>query len=129
MTQTIDEAIPRPAVPASTQSHGTVLLCLVLGFVVLFALLRWSVSGVGPFAVQLVDTRASGSSLELTLRITNEGDRAGRANCRVPMADESDVVQPPKTILTQRIDPGETLTQVITVDVPEGVRPSGEISC
>ncbi|HVF21347.1 MAG TPA: hypothetical protein VNA14_14055 [Mycobacteriales bacterium] len=130
MTESIEEALPRPAAPANTQSHGTILLGVVLGFLVLFALLRWSISGVGPFAVQIVDSQSAGQTLTLTLDITNEGDRAGRANCRVPLADADGVVQAPKNVLSRvEIKPGQTYTQVITLDVAEGVAPSGEITC
>lgn len=129
MRDEIEEALPRPAVPASTQSHGTILLGIVAGFVVLALLLRLSISGVGPFTVELVDTKGIGNTLELTLRITNEGDRTGRANCRVPLADAADVVQAPKTVLTQRIAPDETVTQVVTLTVSDGVRPSGKVTC
>ena len=130
MTQSIEEALPRPAVPATTQSHGTILLGVLIGFVLLFGLLRWSISGVGPFAVQIVDSTSTGRTLTLTLEITNEGDRAGRANCRIPLADARDVVQPPKNVLTEvEIKPGQTYTQVVTLTVPEGVQPSGEITC
>ena len=125
----IEEELPRPAVPATTQSHGTILLGIIAGFVVLGLLLRLTISGVGPFHVQLVDSTSTGTELTVTLRITNEGDRAGRANCRVPLANEANVVQPPKTVLTQRIEPGETITEVITLTVPDGVRPSGSITC
>ncbi len=129
MAVDIDQELPRPAGPSTTQSHGTILLAILAGFLVLGILLRLSISGVGPFSVQLVDQRSTDSTLELTIRITNEGDRAGRANCRVPLADEANVVQPPKTVLTKRIDPNETITQVVTLDVPDGVHPSGQISC
>jgi len=125
----IDATRPRPAAPSSTQSHGTVFLGVLVGFVLLAVLLRLSIAGVGPFRVQIVESRSVGTQLEVTLRITNDGDRAGRANCRIPLADEADVVQPPHTLLTQRIDPDETVTQVLTVTVREGVRPSGPVSC
>ena len=130
MSQSIEEALPRPAAPATTQSHGTILLGVLLGFVVLFVLLRLSISGVGPFTVQIVDSQSAGQTLTLTLAVTNEGDRAGRANCRVPLADANNVVQPPENVLTEvEIKPGETYTQVIRLTVPEGVQPSGEITC
>lgn len=74
MSQSLEEALPRLG-PASTQSHGTILLGVILGFVVLAVLLRLSIAGVGPLTVQLVDSRATGDTLGLTLRITNQGTR------------------------------------------------------
>ena len=125
----LDAALPRPAAPAQTQSHGTVLLGVICGFIVLAVLLKLSIRGVGPFEVELVDSQRAGDTLRVTLDITNTGERAGRANCRIPLADSADVVQPPKTIVTARIEPGETTREVVTVAVAEGVRPSGDIKC
>lgn len=125
----VDAALPRPAAPSPTQSHGTVFAAILLGFVVLAVLLRLSIRGIGPFEVRLVESTSAGDTLRLTLEITNTGERTGRANCRIPLRDATDVVQTPKTVVTQQVEPGETITQVVEVPVPNGVRPFGEIRC
>jgi len=125
----IDAALPRPAAPSSSQSHGTLLLGVVIGFVVLAVLLKLSIRGVGPFRVELVDSSGVGDRLSVTLQITNTGSRTGRANCRIPLRDSKDVVQSPKNVTTQRIEPDETITEVIAFTVPDGVEPFGDILC
>ena len=125
----LDAALPRPALPSQTQSHGTLLLGVVIGFVVLAVLLKLSIRGVGPFSVELVESSGIGDRLSVTLEITNTGNRTGRANCRIPLRDTQDVVQSPKNVTTQRIEPDETITETIVFTVPPGVRPFGEIRC
>jgi len=125
----IDAALPRPAAPSQTQSHATLLLGVIIGFVVLAVLLKLSIRGVGPFRVELIDSSGIGDRLSVTLEITNTGSRTGRANCRIPLRDTKDVVQSPKNVTTQRIEPDETITEVIVFTVPTGVRPFGDIRC
>ncbi len=125
----IDAALPRPAASSPSQSHGTLLLGVIIGFVLLAVLLKLSIRGVGPFRVELVDSSGIGDQLSVTLEITNTGNRTGRANCRIPLRDAKDVVQSPKNVSTQRIEPDETITEKITFSVPDGVRPFGEILC
>lgn len=125
----LEAALPRPAAPSPTQSHGTVLMAVLVGFVVLAVLLKLSIRGVGPFEVRLVDSTSAGDTLRITLEITNRGERTGRANCRIPLRDETDVVQTPKTVVTARIEPGETIREVVSVPLGDGVRPGGEASC
>lgn len=126
----VDAALSRPAAPSPTQSHGTMFFAVVCGFVLLAVLLKLSIRGIGPFEVALVETRPAGDTLLVTLDITNTGERAGRANCRIPLRDAAGIAQPAKVALTQRqIPPGETLREVVTLTVADGVRPFGDIKC
>lgn len=125
----LDTELPRPAAPSTTQSHGTLLLGVVIGFVLLAVLFGLSIRGIGPFEVKLVDSSGIGDRLSVTLEITNTGERKGRANCRIPLRDEADVVQSPKNVTTRQIEPGETITEVISFTVADGVQPFGEIRC
>jgi hypothetical protein len=71
--------------PSPIQGHATVLVGIVTALVVL-ALGAWfAFRSVGPFRAEVVRqaVTADGSALEVELRVVNEGDRQGRARCRI----------------------------------------------
>ncbi len=100
--------------PSATQAHGTILLGVIAGFVLLAVLGSFSVSGIGPFGSRLdaASSRADGSA-ELVVTVTNEGSRASAASCRVsrgPIAGSGDLV-----FLTDSIPARETRTFTRTI--------------
>lgn len=71
--------------PSPVQGHATVLVGIVAALVVL-ALGAWFVfRGVGPFRAEVVrqSVSADGTAVEVELRVVNEGEREGRARCRI----------------------------------------------
>jgi hypothetical protein len=71
--------------PSPVQGHATVLVGIIAA-VALLAFGAWFVfRGVGPFRAELVrqTVTADGAAVELELRVVNEGERQGRARCRV----------------------------------------------
>lgn len=93
--------------PSSTQVHGTIVIGVLAGFVVLAILLRFATAGVGPFESSLagVAPRADGG-LDIVVSVANSGTRTSGASCRVfagGAADFRDYV-----FFTEPIPPGET---------------------
>jgi hypothetical protein len=71
--------------PSPIQGHATVLVGIVAA-VALLAFGAWFVfRGVGPFRTEVVSqtVSADGSAVELELRVFNDGERKGRARCRI----------------------------------------------
>jgi hypothetical protein len=71
--------------PSPVQGHATVLVGIVAALVVL-ALGAWFVfRGVGPFRTEVMrqSVSADGTAVEVELRVVNEGEREGRARCRI----------------------------------------------
>jgi hypothetical protein len=71
--------------PSPVQGHATVLVG-VIAAVALLAFGAWFVfRGVGPFRAEVVSqaVSADGSAVEVQLRVFNEGERHGRARCRI----------------------------------------------
>ena len=71
--------------PSPIQGHATVLVGIVTA-VALLAFGAWFVfRGVGPFRTEVVrqEVTADGSAVQVQLRLVNEGDRQGRARCRI----------------------------------------------
>jgi hypothetical protein len=122
----LDLAIPRPAAPSTTQSHGTVMLGLLSGFVVLAALLWLSVRNIGPFEARLVETTGTGTAKKIVVEVTNKGSRPGRGNCQLGLKAGANPL-PLKTFQSDRISGGESVRQVVDVEtdaaaVPTSVR-------
>ncbi len=95
--------------PASSQVHGIALGGVATGVIALALIARLSISGIGPFEGSVVDVKASGDSLAITLTVVNNGTNTGQATCRVtdPAARFGGASA---YVLTPRIDPGATLT-------------------
>lgn len=70
--------------PSSTQVHGTIVIGVLAGFVLLAILLRLASFGAGPFESSLtgVATRADGG-LDVVVSIANGGTRPSGASCRI----------------------------------------------
>lgn len=70
--------------PSSTQVHGTIVIGVLAGFVLLALLLHFGSAGIGPFNSSLVGvaTRADGG-LDVVVRVANDGTRASGASCRI----------------------------------------------
>lgn len=128
MTDDVDLALPRPAAPSPTQSHGTVMVALLSGFVVLAFLLWLSVRGVGPFTARIDSSTRGGDSASVTLSITNQGRKAGHGRCRVQRIAESGDRQTDFQFLSDRVAPHTTITQTVTVPLQPGAQ-LGQASC
>jgi hypothetical protein len=124
----IDLALPRPAAPSPSQSHGTVMVAVLSGFVVLAVLLWLSVRGVGPFTASIVSTRPAQGGAAVTVSVTNEGSKAGHGKCRIQRVNATGDQQGDYQFLSDRVAPHATITQTVTVTLGEGVT-TGAISC
>jgi hypothetical protein len=129
MTDDVDLALPRPAAPSPTQSHGTVMAALLSGFVVLAVLLGLSVRGIGPFkaAVVSVDT-TSPTEAKVTVTVSNEGRKPGRAKCRIERDGPSGDEQPEFPFLSDRVPAHGSVTQTVVLALPAGTT-VGQVAC
>jgi hypothetical protein len=125
----IDLALPRPAAPSPTQSHGTVMVALLAGFVVLGVLLALSVRGVGPFTGRIVSVEnLSELETRVTVTVANEGRKPGRAKCRIERIGQTGDLQPEHPFLSERVPAHGAVTQTVLVPVRPDVR-LGQVSC
>jgi hypothetical protein len=124
----VDVAIPRPAAPSPTQSHGTVMVALLSGFVVVAVLLWLSVRDVGPFTGRVLTTEYTGDKARVTIQVTNEGKKAGHAKCRIARVTENGDRQTDFAFLTDRVAPHATITQTVELPVQPGVKAS-QVDC
>jgi len=70
--------------PSPTQVHGTIVVGVVAGFVLLAGMLGLATTGVGPYpaTVSGAATRPDGG-LEVVITVRNDGVRQAGASCRV----------------------------------------------
>jgi hypothetical protein len=106
------------------------MLGLVGGFVVLAMLLYLSVRGVGPFEGRVLGSVPRGTGeVTVTVEITNEGRKAGRAKCVVARVDTATGERRPEfQFLSDRVAGHSTVTQQVVVPVDSGVT-TGTVSC
>ena len=124
----VDLALPRPAAPSPTQSHGTVMVGLLAGFVVLAVLLGLSVRGVGPFTAEVVETVPAGDRSRVTITVRNAGSKAGHGNCRVTRISETGDLRPEWPFLSERVAGKSSVTQTVEVPVEPGVH-TAQVTC
>ena len=76
------------ATPSATQVHGTIVVAIVAGVALLAVAASIAMRGVGPFQGQTTGFRLDDQGgVVATLRVTNEGSRAGRARCQLTARD------------------------------------------
>lgn len=99
---------------SASQVHGTVIIAVLVGFVLLAIGARLALSGIGPFVATMGAVTAAEGGLSVTLTVTNEGANAGQTTCRV--TDAADRGSGPAAfVLSPRIDPAGTVTFSQTV--------------
>jgi hypothetical protein len=100
--------------PSTTQVHGTIVIGVIAGFVLLLVLFRIGSSGVGPFASSLVgySARANGA-IDVAVSVSNSGERTAGASCRISAKGAPDFRD--YTFFTAPIPAGESKTFTQTV--------------
>jgi hypothetical protein len=108
--------------PSATQVHGIAALGIV-AFVVLLAVAgKWVLAGTGPFVGSIAGVTATGSGLEVTVAVTNQGRTAGATTCRVeaagnPLGGEFELVQSPLVQPGATIQFGAEVTKLGTLPI------------
>jgi hypothetical protein len=128
LTDDVDTALPRPAAPSPTQSHGTVMAALLAGFVVLAILLGISVRGVGPFEGRVVESKPNGAKAAVTVEITNKGRKPGHGKCRIARLSEFGDRGSDFQFLSNRVPAHSSITQTVEVELLAGER-TGQVDC
>jgi hypothetical protein len=124
----VDLALPRPAAPSPSQSHGTVMVALVAGFVLMAFLLWLSVRGVGPFTARVVSAVPAGDQISVTVTVTNEGSKAGHGKCRIGRVTTGGDLTSEYQFLSARVAPHSTITQTVEVPHQDGVNVT-QVAC
>jgi hypothetical protein len=96
--------------PSPVQYHATVMVTVFLVIIGLAAFALISHHGVGPFPAHVVSSKTRPpASLVVETRVTNDGSKTSRANCRI-VALIGSIVESSQNLLTDPIPPHESIT-------------------
>lgn len=99
------------ATPSATQYHGTIVVAIVAGVVIMAIAASLAIRGIGPFDGETVAFRAdSADGVVVTVRVSNQGSRAGRAKCQLTARDAADQVLRIRATVSPPVPAGGTIT-------------------
>jgi hypothetical protein len=116
--------------PAATQMHGTVAVAIIGAVIGLGVLASVLVGDPGPYPGSVVgfEPSARAGDVEVTVTVTNEGTRAGRARCEMTARDAAgrevarDVVVSPEIPAAESVEFTATLADLATEPAEVEVR-------
>jgi hypothetical protein len=81
------------ATPSATQYHGTIVVAIVAGVVLMALAASLSLRGIGPFQGEVLRwDREPPDAIVVDVQVTNQGTREGRAKCQLTVRDGSNLV-------------------------------------
>ena len=99
------------ATPSATQYHGTIVVAIVVGVIIMAVAASLSLRGIGPFRGEALRWDSDPpDAVVVELRVTNEGTRAGRAKCQLTARDGSNLVLRIRSSVSPPVDAGRTIT-------------------
>jgi hypothetical protein len=99
------------ATPSATQYHGTIVVAIVVGVVIMALAAGFAIRGVGPFRGEVARWGADPpDGVLVRIEVTNEGSQAGRAKCQLTARDATDGVLRVRATLSPRIPGGEVVS-------------------
>jgi predicted nucleic acid-binding Zn ribbon protein len=99
------------ATPSATQYHGTIVVAIVTGVVIMAIAASLSLRGIGPFRADAVGTHASPpDGVLVTVRLSNEGTKAGRANCLLVALDGAGGRLASHSVVSPQVGAGAAIT-------------------
>ena len=115
------------ATPSASQYHGTVVVAIVLAVAGLAFAASFTLRGVGPYAAEVIDVvAAEPAGYAVTLSVTNQGTRAGRAKCQLVAIGEAGERLGTRSIVTTPVAGGGSL--VVTERVPAITQEPAEVT-
>lgn len=118
------------ATPSATQYHGTIVVAIVAGVIIMAIAASLSLRGIGPFRGEAVRWGSDPpDAVVVELRVTNEGTRAGRAKCQLTARDGLNLVLRIRSTVSPPVDAGSTVTYTERIPgLPEAPASVG-VSC
>lgn len=99
--------------PSASQYHGTVVVAIVFAIAGLAIAASLALRGVGPYVARPLEiVPAPPNAVEVTLSVSNQGTRAGRAKCRILALDAHDGRLASQSIVSPQLAGGEEITLV-----------------
>jgi hypothetical protein len=114
--------------PTATQVHGLILASVAGALIVLALAAKLFASNGGPFPAVVTGQAAhADGTIEVVVRITNEGSTSARPTCTIVRGPQDTGVE----FLAERIEPGATVetTKRVPALPPAATNALAEVSC
>jgi len=99
------------ATPSATQYHGTIVVAIVAGVVIMAIAASLALRGIGPFRGEVVSwSRDPPDGVLVQVEVINQGTRTGRAKCQLVARDASDLVLRTRSSISPPVPARETIT-------------------
>ena len=99
------------ATPSATQYHGTIVVAIVVGVVLMALAASWSLRGIGPFRGEALRWGSDPpDAVVVEVEVTNEGTREGRAKCQLTARDGSNLVLRIRSTISPPVQGGDAVT-------------------
>jgi predicted nucleic acid-binding Zn ribbon protein len=99
------------ATPSATQYHGTIVVAIVAGVVIMAIAASFALRGIGPFHGEALRWgNDPPDAVVVELEVTNEGTREGRAKCRLTARDASNLVLRIRATISPPVRGGGSVT-------------------
>lgn len=101
--------------PAASQAHGTVFVGIVVAVLIMAAVARLSISGIGPFRSEVTNVVADPAGLKVTVSVTNSGTAPGSTTCRIDDPSLGGIGPEAAFVESPRVEPGSTVVFDVVV--------------
>jgi uncharacterized OB-fold protein len=99
------------ATPSASQYHGTIVVAIIAGVVLLAVFASLATRGIGPFSAEALSFHpGTQGTVVATVSVSNEGTRAGRAKCRLEARDAGGRELGAVTAVSPQVGGGQTVT-------------------
>ena len=99
------------ATPSATQYHGTIVVAIVAGVVLLAVWASLAMSGIGPYeATVLRVTTDPPDGAIVSVQVSNLGTRAGRAKCALEAQNGAGIAIRVRSVVSPQVPAGGRVT-------------------
>lgn len=99
------------ATPSATQYHGTIVVAIVAGIVIMAIAASLAMRGVGPFHGEALQwTAQPPRGLLVRVQVENEGNTAGRAKCQLTARDGAERMLGISSTISPQVPGGGAIT-------------------
>ncbi len=99
------------ATPSATQYHGTIVVAIVAGVVIMALAASLALRGIGPFQGEALEWRSDlPDGVIVQVQVANQGTQAGRGKCQLSALDAAGRVLRDVSIISPSVPGGGSVT-------------------
>jgi len=118
------------ATPSATQYHGTIVVAIVLGVALMAFAASLGMRGIGPYQARALSFHTAGQgTLMVSVSVTNQGTKAGRANCQLTARDDAGRSIGVANAISPEVPGGRDTTFEHAIPGVEGLPESVSVRC